>query len=50
MQKFKDKVVLVTGASQGIGRACAKIFAQNGAKVALHYHKNKIHNLYLCYH
>ncbi|MEY3322737.1 MAG: hypothetical protein RLZZ417_2320 [Bacteroidota bacterium] len=42
MQKFKDKVVLVTGASQGIGRACAKIFAQNGAKVALHYHKNKI--------
>lgn len=41
MQKFKDKVVLVTGASQGIGRACAKIFAQNGAKVALHYHKNK---------
>lgn len=40
MQKFKDKIVLITGSSQGIGRACAKIFAQNGAKVALHYHKN----------
>jgi NAD(P)-dependent dehydrogenase (short-subunit alcohol dehydrogenase family) len=41
MQKFKDKIVLVTGSSQGIGRACAKLFALNGAKVALHYHKNK---------
>lgn len=41
MLKFKDKIVLVTGASQGIGRACAKKFATQGAKIALHYHKNK---------
>ncbi|MBU5676162.1 3-oxoacyl-[acyl-carrier-protein] reductase [Alkaliphilus sp. MSJ-5] len=31
--KFKDKVVLVTGAAQGIGKATALKFAQEGAKV-----------------
>lgn len=34
---FKDKNVLVTGASKGIGAAIAKSFAQNGARVVLHY-------------
>jgi NAD(P)-dependent dehydrogenase (short-subunit alcohol dehydrogenase family) len=32
---FKDKVVIVTGATSGIGRATAIAFAQAGAKVAI---------------
>ena len=33
--QMKDKIVFVTGASSGIGQACAKIFAQHGAKLIL---------------
>lgn len=32
---FKDKVVMVTGASKGIGKSIAKTFAEKGAKVIL---------------
>ena len=33
--KFKNKVVVITGSSSGIGKACAYEFAQQGAKVIL---------------
>ena len=32
---MKDKLVIVTGASSGIGKACAERFAQKGANVVL---------------
>ena len=35
---FQDKVVWITGASGGIGRALAQAFAQEGARLALHGH------------
>lgn len=34
MIRFDEKVVIVTGASRGIGRAIASAFAAQGAKVA----------------
>jgi len=35
METFKDKVVVITGVGQGIGRALAQLLAQQGAKLAL---------------
>ncbi|MFD1775713.1 SDR family oxidoreductase [Paenibacillus rhizophilus] len=35
MENIRDKVVIITGASSGIGEATAKLLAQNGAKVVL---------------
>lgn len=35
------KIVLVTGASRGIGKATAQKFAQAGYKVVIHYHTGK---------
>ena len=33
--KLKDKVVIVTGATSGIGEACAQVFGREGAKVVV---------------
>ncbi|MFT6957360.1 MAG: short-subunit dehydrogenase [Halieaceae bacterium] len=32
---FKDKTVIITGASAGVGAACASLFAKHGAKLVL---------------
>ncbi len=37
---FRDQVVVVTGASSGIGAAAAVGFAETGATLALQYHRN----------
>src|SRR5918912_593346 len=36
---LRGKGVVVTGASGGIGAACARAFAAEGARVAVHYHR-----------
>jgi len=41
MNSSPPKKVLITGASRGIGAACARAFAEEGAQVALHYRSAK---------
>lgn len=38
---LKDKVVLITGASTGIGAAAARAFARAGSKVMVHYNASR---------
>lgn len=38
---FSGKHVLITGASRGIGRVCARQFAERGARVAVHYNQHR---------
>ena len=33
--RLKDKIALITGAARGIGEACARLFAKEGARVVL---------------
>ena len=39
--ELKDKIILVTGSSQGIGKETALEFAKKGANVAITYNSNK---------
>ncbi len=39
---FNNRIVLITGASRGIGKATAKLFAESGATVIVHYNTNRI--------
>jgi len=41
VEDIRDKVVLVTGASTGIGAAVAREFGRLGAKLGIHYHSSK---------
>jgi 3-oxoacyl-[acyl-carrier protein] reductase len=38
---LKDKTVLITGASTGIGAAAARAFAKEGARIAVHYNASR---------
>ncbi|MCC6146875.1 MAG: SDR family NAD(P)-dependent oxidoreductase, partial [Anaerolineaceae bacterium] len=40
LMDFKNKIVIITGASSGIGQATAEIFAKCGATVIINYHSN----------
>ena len=40
-KRLNDRVSLITGASRGIGRVIAEVFAEEGAKVVVNYNKSE---------
>ena len=45
MSILRGRVVVVTGASSGIGEACARVFSGRGAKIVLAARRRPYHNL-----
>lgn len=46
--RLKEKVVIVTGSTQGIGRAIARLFVAEGASVVLNSHRDDEHARAMC--
>ncbi|MCK5177209.1 MAG: SDR family NAD(P)-dependent oxidoreductase, partial [Candidatus Aenigmarchaeota archaeon] len=40
--KLKNKIAIITGASRGIGKSTALLFAKEGAKIVVDYHISDI--------
>lgn len=45
---MSEKVALITGASRGIGKACAKALAESGYRIAVHYRSGHDEAVALC--
>jgi len=41
LMRLKDQVAIITGASRGIGRSIAEVFAQEGAKIVINYNTSE---------
>jgi meso-butanediol dehydrogenase/(S,S)-butanediol dehydrogenase/diacetyl reductase len=45
MKRFQEKIVLITGASRGIGKGIAKRFAEEGASLVLSANEERVHEV-----